>query len=166
MSEFDIPDFKINLFGVVSARQYELPSGDWIGAIVFEGGTDVRTDFDVIIQKHGGSPKRINKLHPEYMSLHFPLIFVYGEPGYHLGLTLADTGDATTDAPKKMSMKMFYAYQLHDRRGQKMEKESSIVALPRSTGKEVMSEAESISLSMLKPSDIDKTLKVQSDALL
>ncbi|PWA83855.1 hypothetical protein CTI12_AA163510 [Artemisia annua] len=207
MSEFDIPDFKINLFGVVGARQYELPSGDSIGAIVFEGGTDVKTDFDVIIQKHGGSPKRINKLHPEYMSLHFPLIFIYGEPGYHLGLTLADTGDETTDAPKKMSMKMFYAYQLHDRRGQyslitrsgrlfqeyvvtaycsveqsrldyirekqndirndymaglKMEKESSIVSLPRSTGKEIMSEAESVSLSMLKPSDVDKTLKVKA----
>ncbi|PWA84252.1 hypothetical protein CTI12_AA161280 [Artemisia annua] len=41
MAEADIPTFKVRLFGVVGSRQHELPSGDSIGAIVFEGGPDV-----------------------------------------------------------------------------------------------------------------------------
>ena len=66
MAEFDIPDFNINLFGVVGSWQYELPSGDSIGAIVFEGGPNVQTDFYIVIQKRGGFSKQINKLHPEW----------------------------------------------------------------------------------------------------
>ena len=118
MAEADIPSFKIKLFGLVGSRQHELPSGDSIGAIVFEGGPDVESNFDVVIQQHSGTAQRINKLNPSYMSLHFPLIFIYGEDGYHVDLRLLDTTGETTDAPKKMSMKMFYAYQLYDRLGQ------------------------------------------------
>ena len=117
MAEADIPTFKVRLFGVVGARQYELPSGDSIGAIVFEGGTDVQIDFDIVIQPRSGSAQQVNKLNPLYMPLHFPLIFIYGEDGFHLGLTLVDTTDGASDDPKKMSMKMYYAYQLYDRCG-------------------------------------------------
>ncbi|PWA61550.1 hypothetical protein CTI12_AA369170 [Artemisia annua] len=115
IADSNVPDFKINVFGVVGSRQYDMPSGDAVAAIVFEGGPDVRSDYDVIIQKRGGYPQRINKLHPQYMSLQFLLFFIYGEPGYHLGLTLLDTTNETSEDPKKMSMKMYYAYQLHDR---------------------------------------------------
>lgn len=74
----------------------------------------MESDFDVIIEQHNGVPKRINKLNASYMSLHFPLIFIYGEDGYHLGLTLLDARRSASDPPKKMSMKMYYSYQLHE----------------------------------------------------
>lgn len=117
MAEADIPTFKVRLFGVIGARQYDLPAGDSIGAIVFEGGTDVQTDFDIIIERHSGTAQQVNKLNRSYMPLHFPLLFIYGEDGYHLGLTLADTTNGTSGDPRKMSMKMYYAYQLYDRFG-------------------------------------------------
>ncbi|PWA86132.1 hypothetical protein CTI12_AA143370 [Artemisia annua] len=50
MAEANIPEFKVRLFGVVGSNQPELPTGDSIGAIVFEGGPDVETDFDVVIE--------------------------------------------------------------------------------------------------------------------
>ncbi|PWA61660.1 hypothetical protein CTI12_AA371170 [Artemisia annua] len=37
LAEAEVPEFKIRLFGVLGSRQYELPSGDSIGAIVYEG---------------------------------------------------------------------------------------------------------------------------------
>ncbi|PWA89239.1 nucleic acid-binding, OB-fold protein [Artemisia annua] len=37
--EADIPNFQIRLFGVVGANQYELPTADTIGAIVYEEST-------------------------------------------------------------------------------------------------------------------------------
>ncbi|PWA75257.1 hypothetical protein CTI12_AA242700 [Artemisia annua] len=52
MAEADIPEFKVRLFGYVSSRQHELPAGDSIGAIVFEGGPDVETEFDVVLEQH------------------------------------------------------------------------------------------------------------------
>ncbi|PWA65205.1 helitron helicase-like domain-containing protein [Artemisia annua] len=111
----DIPDFKLKLFGVVGSRQYDLPTGDSVGAIVFEGGPEVATDYDVIIKKRGGQPQRIDKLNPHYMSLHFPLFFIHGEEGYHLGLKLLDKAGEPAEKDKQMSMKMYYAYELHDR---------------------------------------------------
>ncbi|PWA51814.1 hypothetical protein CTI12_AA414930 [Artemisia annua] len=77
----DIPDFKIKLFGVVGSKQYDLPAGDCIGAIVFEGGPNVETNYDVIIEPRGGQPQRIDKLNSHYMSLHFPLLFIHGDEG-------------------------------------------------------------------------------------
>ncbi|PWA61995.1 hypothetical protein CTI12_AA368500 [Artemisia annua] len=52
MADANIPQFKVRLYGVVGSRQHELPTGDSIGAIVFEGGADVETDFDVVIERH------------------------------------------------------------------------------------------------------------------
>ena len=118
MSEGDIPEFKIQLFGVIGSREHELPSGDSIGAIVFQEQPDVVTDFDVIIEQRNQQPKRVNKLHASYMSLQFPLIFIYGEEGYHLHRYLFQrkvSTSETSETPKRMTMKMYYAYQLHDR---------------------------------------------------
>ncbi|PWA99247.1 hypothetical protein CTI12_AA003570 [Artemisia annua] len=88
MEDADVPSFKLKLFGVVGTKQYDLPAGDSIGAIVFEGGPDVSTNYDVIIETRGGQPQRIDKLNPHYMALHFPILFIHGEEGYHLGLKL------------------------------------------------------------------------------
>ncbi|GKA39506.1 DNA helicase [Tanacetum coccineum] len=71
------------------------------------------TDFDVIIQHKDGPAQRINKLHPSYMSLQFPLIFIYGQSGYHTNLKLKSvdgSGKAT-----RVTMLAYYRYQLHFR---------------------------------------------------
>ncbi|PWA34441.1 Retrotransposon-like protein [Artemisia annua] len=112
----DIPNFTIRLFGVAGANQYELPTADSVGAIVYEGGPESMTDYDVVIERHSGEPESVNKLHPAYMALQFPLLFIYGEEGYHLRLKLRNVDGNDDQQEKKMSMKLYYAYQLHDRR--------------------------------------------------
>ncbi|XP_071699127.1 uncharacterized protein [Rutidosis leptorrhynchoides] len=87
-----VPDLKVKLYSVIGTRQYELPTSDTLGAIVYDFGDNTRTDYDLIIECKGGTPQRVNKLHPSYMSLQFPLLFVFGQPGYHPGLTLRDVG--------------------------------------------------------------------------
>ncbi|PWA97662.1 hypothetical protein CTI12_AA026850 [Artemisia annua] len=99
--EADIPDFQIRLFGVVGAQQYELPAGDTIGAIVYEGGPESATDYDIVIERHSREAENVNKLHPRYMALQFPLLFVYGEEGYYLSLALRHVEDSETQAQKK-----------------------------------------------------------------
>ncbi|GJS18980.1 DNA helicase [Tanacetum coccineum] len=78
----DVPEFRIRLFSVVGAREYDLPTSGTLGANVFENGPSTRTDYDVIMESRGGFPQRVNKLYPSYMSLQFPLLFVYGNPQY------------------------------------------------------------------------------------
>ncbi|XP_071687648.1 uncharacterized protein [Rutidosis leptorrhynchoides] len=80
---------------------------------LFSDGT--KTDYDMIIEYKGGTPKQINKLHPSYMSLQFPLFFVYGQMGYHPGLKLRNIHGGGGRRKDKMTMNMFYTYQLHDR---------------------------------------------------
>ena len=117
LQQADIPDFEIRLFGVVGANQYELPTADTIGAIVYDGGPETTTQYDVVIQRHSGEAESVNKLHPAYMALQFPVLFIYGEQGYHLNLRLRGSGDTETQEQKRMTMKAYYAYQLCDRIG-------------------------------------------------
>ncbi|XP_071738962.1 uncharacterized protein [Rutidosis leptorrhynchoides] len=74
-----------------------------------------QTGYDLIIECKGGTPQRVNKLHPSYMSLQFPLMFIYGQPGYHPGMTLRPVSGTRSNRKKKLTMNTFYSYQLHDR---------------------------------------------------
>ncbi|XP_071699966.1 uncharacterized protein [Rutidosis leptorrhynchoides] len=111
----DIPNLRIRLYSVIGTRQHEMPTSDAIGAIIFESGDKTKTDYDMIIEYKGGTPKRVNKLHPSYISLQFPLLFVYGQSGYHPDLKLRNVHGAGGRRKDKMTMNMFYTYQLHDR---------------------------------------------------
>ncbi|PWA91345.1 hypothetical protein CTI12_AA091390 [Artemisia annua] len=149
MEDAEIPDFKLKLFGVVGSKQYDLPSGHSIGAIVFEGGPDFSTEYDVVIEKRGGQPERIDKLNPHYMSLHFPLIFIHGEVGYHLGLKLLGKSGSTPEKEKQMSMKIIMAGT------------SDTMSLMESRGKEIVTQEDSSRLLKLKATDLDKSIHVK-----
>ncbi|GJY14884.1 DNA helicase [Tanacetum coccineum] len=104
-----IPEFWIRLFKVVGVCEYDLPTSGTLGEIVFESGPNTRTDYDVIIESRDGCPQRVNKLHPLYMALQFPLLFVYGESGFHPEMKQRCGTD------KRMSMNIYYMFQLHER---------------------------------------------------
>ena len=112
-NEADVPEMKIQLYNVTGTRQYDLPASGTLGAIVFGNPADSRTDYDVIIEYKDKRPKRINKLHSSYMALQFPLLFVYGQPGYNTKMEVISTNGRRKR--KKVSMKEYYTYQLHER---------------------------------------------------
>ncbi|GJR16422.1 DNA helicase [Tanacetum coccineum] len=111
----DIPEFKVRLYNVIGTRRYELPTSETVGAIVFADSSATENEFDLIIEEHSRFPQRVSKLHPCYMSLQFPLLFLYGEDGYQKDMKLANVPGQSTKANKRMSMNMYYSYQIHDR---------------------------------------------------
>ncbi|GKD58267.1 DNA helicase [Tanacetum coccineum] len=111
--EGEIPGMKIRLYNKGGVRGYELPTTDTLGAIVFEDGPKSRTDFDVIIEFRGGPPQRISKLHQSYMSLQFPLLFTFNQPGIYPELVLKPRDGRGRG--KKVTMNAYYKYQLHPR---------------------------------------------------
>ncbi|PWA78746.1 helitron helicase-like domain-containing protein [Artemisia annua] len=98
----DVPEFKLRLYNAEGTRGYELPTSNTLAAIVFDSGPASEADFDVIIQYKGGQPQRINKLHKSYMSMQFPLIFIYGQPGFHTGLMSRPA--APNKKPRRVSL--------------------------------------------------------------
>ena len=113
LNEENVPEFKIQLYNVTGVREYQLPSPRTLGAIVFQPDVNSQTDYDIIVEYKDRQPKRINKLHSSYMSLQFPLLFVYGQPGYNTELTLKPVNGGKKR--KKLTMNMYYKYQLHER---------------------------------------------------
>ncbi|GKA48948.1 DNA helicase [Tanacetum coccineum] len=101
-----IPDFKIRLYNLVGAREYELPTSDTLGAIVYEAGPKTEMDCDIVIEQRSGYPQRVNKLHPSYMLLQFPLLFIYGEDGYSKELKLVGGSGSSSATDKRLSMKI------------------------------------------------------------
>ncbi|XP_071689999.1 uncharacterized protein [Rutidosis leptorrhynchoides] len=113
----DIPPFEIRLYNVIGNKQYELPVSDSLGAIVHDDSQKNGGDYDLIIRSRDGTPQRVNRLHPLYMSLQFPLLFLHGQHGFHLGIKLRATRGCQCGKPRRMTMNMYYNYQLRDRFG-------------------------------------------------
>ncbi|GJU16804.1 E3 ubiquitin protein ligase UPL3 [Tanacetum coccineum] len=109
--DFDVPNFKIKLYNTGGIRGYELPTSETLEGIVFESGSTSRMDYDVFVELKGGLSQRINKLHQSYMSLQFPLLFVFGQSRFHPKLNLKPRDGSGRG--KTISMNMYYMYQLH-----------------------------------------------------
>nr|GEV23184.1 uncharacterized protein [Tanacetum cinerariifolium] len=82
-----VPPFKVRLFSVVGARKYELPIGDMLGAIIYEPGPDTDMDFNIVIEQHG----------------------------YSKDMKMVSVPGAPSDEDRRLTMKAYYSYMLHDR---------------------------------------------------
>nr|GEW83580.1 helitron helicase-like domain-containing protein [Tanacetum cinerariifolium] len=101
----EVLPFKVRLFSVVGAREYELPTGDMLGAIVYEGGLDIDMEFDIVIEQRIGQPQCVNKLYPSYMALQFLLLFIYDEDGYSKDMKMVCVPGASTDEDRRFTIK-------------------------------------------------------------
>ncbi|GKD06430.1 DNA helicase [Tanacetum coccineum] len=91
--------------------------GDMLGAIVYEAGPENDMDYDIMLEERSGYPKRVNKLHLSYLSLQFPLLFIYGQDGYSKDLKMINRSGSSTE-DKRLTMLAYYLYYLHDHANQ------------------------------------------------
>lgn len=91
-----------------------------VGLIVGED-ENLAVGFEVAVQYRNGSLKRVSMFHPSYMALQYPILFPYGEDGYHRGMRLvADISTSTADPQtkkkrEKMSPAQYYRFRLQQR---------------------------------------------------
>ena len=83
-------------------RRYNLPTSPEVGIIISKDSSDINAARDLIVELRGGPLKRISELHSAYLPLRFPLLYPYGEPGWHPGIpfsgvTLQQQGDGRLD---------------------------------------------------------------------
>ncbi|GJU82851.1 ATP-dependent DNA helicase PIF1-like protein [Tanacetum coccineum] len=66
-----------------NARQYNKPTVAEVATLITNDFGDGIHSGDIIVNKLHSGPKRISELHPAYMALQYPLLFPYGEDGFH-----------------------------------------------------------------------------------
>ncbi|CAI0444139.1 unnamed protein product [Linum tenue] len=66
-----------------SSRQYDLPTGSELAGLIPGDFVADKADRDIIIDNRSHGLQRISSLNPKFDALHFPILFPYGEDGFH-----------------------------------------------------------------------------------
>lgn len=80
-------------------------------AVILPTGVQNAEPQDIILWRWGGPLQWISGCHPAYAPLQYPLLFPYGENGWHPAL---ENGASDGDE-RKITQMQFAAYQLHNR---------------------------------------------------
>jgi hypothetical protein len=83
-------DLKLRLiaFRTKDARQYNVPTANEVAALMVGDGSEDVDRHDVVLAQQVGLFQCISELHVGYMALHYPLLFPYGEDGWHPNIPL------------------------------------------------------------------------------
>ncbi|CAN1188487.1 hypothetical protein LINPERPRIM_LOCUS35423 [Linum perenne] len=78
-------DLRLRITGqrTPNGKQYELPSGVELAGLIPGDFEPNHEDRDIIVNNRNSGLQRITSLHPLFDSLHFPLLFPYGNDGFH-----------------------------------------------------------------------------------
>ncbi|GKE76589.1 hypothetical protein Tco_1542709 [Tanacetum coccineum] len=99
-----------------NSRQYNAPTVLEVAALItndFGGGVPTR---DIIVSNKSSGPQMISELHPSYMALQYPLLFLYGEDGYHDKIPYHSNTGTRKTIRGYVTMKEYYAYIIQYRK--------------------------------------------------
>lgn len=96
--------------------QYTAPSNSEVAALMIGDNLQHAEERDVIVCRSDSGFQRISETHPSYMPLQYPLLFPYGEDGWHCYLKIKADGKKRIHT--RLTMKDFYAYRIQQREGE------------------------------------------------
>ncbi|AQL05089.1 putative replication protein [Zea mays] len=110
-------DITLRLLGYNTRHdvQYNLPSSGEIAAIIVGYYSSAQYTYDVLVHAKNHGLKRVSHVHPCYMALQYPLLFPYGEHGFHLGIRYADDDVNERTKRRYTTMLEFVRYHTHYR---------------------------------------------------
>ncbi|KAL6897248.1 hypothetical protein ACP4OV_006944 [Aristida adscensionis] len=116
----DSPEVAVKLIGSFhdTDGRYALPAAPELAALLIGGCSSDVSTFDVIVESHASEFKHISPIHPALMSLQYPLLFPYGDKGFHPAIKYSDSNSGSNDGRNEVSMMEFYCYYMHYRKGQ------------------------------------------------
>lgn len=98
------------------SRPFDNPVSNNIGGLIIVDIGDALSERGVIIKDHSYHFQRISKTHPKYMSLQYPLLFPYGEDGFHDAMPWNSSYNGLNPKRQRVLMRAYYAYQIQERR--------------------------------------------------
>ncbi|GJY99326.1 ATP-dependent DNA helicase PIF1-like protein [Tanacetum coccineum] len=106
-----------------NARQYNKPTVAEVAALITNDFGNGILSRDIIVNKLHYGPKRISELHPAYMALQYPLLFPYGEDGFHEKIPYYTNSRRRKTNRGFVTMKEYYSYIIHQRNDQAIEEQ-------------------------------------------
>jgi hypothetical protein len=96
----------------IHPRSGNLPSADEV-AVIIPGDGQQGSSHDIILHTRDGALHRINETHPAYIPLQYPLLFPYGEAGWHEHMKLVNP---PTNMPtsNRLTMTRYVSFRIHD----------------------------------------------------
>ncbi|XP_074376909.1 uncharacterized protein LOC141718427 [Apium graveolens] len=73
---------------------------------------------DIIMEKSEKKLEQISSVHPSLMALQYPILFPFGEDGYHDEISYVDSETQTKKKRKRITMKEYYSYRLQVRKNE------------------------------------------------
>ncbi|XP_071739897.1 uncharacterized protein [Rutidosis leptorrhynchoides] len=105
-------NFELRLIAkATNTRQYNAPNVAEVTALITSDFGQCTTARDIIVQKNS-PPKRISELHQLYMALQYPLLFPYGEMGYHEEIPYHSNSGRRKTNRGYLTMREFYCYRI------------------------------------------------------
>ncbi|XP_071698893.1 uncharacterized protein [Rutidosis leptorrhynchoides] len=98
-----------------SSRQYNSPNVAEVAALITSDFGHCNSTRDIIVQEKNCSPQRILELHQLYMALQYPLLFPYGETGYHEEIPYHNNSERRQTNRGHVTMREFYCYRIQQR---------------------------------------------------
>ncbi|XP_018461372.2 uncharacterized protein LOC108832383 [Raphanus sativus] len=100
-------------------KEYDLPSTDEVAGLIVGDMSSPVGERDIVVQFQSDTLQHIRDDHPLYMALQYPLLFPFGEYGYHPDIPLhLETGTSRTR--QYLTIRQYYASLLQTRLNQGM----------------------------------------------
>jgi hypothetical protein len=82
------PDVFIRLRGSIDdhGSRFSLPAVPELAALLVADLTTTAHALDVVVETRAGHGKQIHPVNPSLMAMQYPLLFPYGDVGYHIGI--------------------------------------------------------------------------------
>ncbi|GKC42571.1 ATP-dependent DNA helicase PIF1, partial [Tanacetum coccineum] len=101
-----------------TTRQYNSPTVSEVAAIIINDFGDAHPTRDIVVERKDTGPQRVSELHPSYMALQYPLLFPYGEDGFHEKIPYHSNAGTRKTKRGYITMKEYYSYIIQQRPNQ------------------------------------------------
>ncbi|GJV27841.1 hypothetical protein Tco_1384289 [Tanacetum coccineum] len=99
-----------------NSRQYNAIIVAEVAALITNDFGDGEPTRDIVVNQKDSGPKRILELHSSYIALQYPLLFGYGEDGYHDKIPYHSNTRTRKTNRGYVIMKEYYAYEIQYRK--------------------------------------------------
>ncbi|XP_077252576.1 uncharacterized protein LOC143891975 [Tasmannia lanceolata] len=117
VKESDLRKVHIRLIGNRGrdARQYNMRTTSEVAALIVSDLSETNVERDVIVEHRSDGLQRISDLNPSFMAMQYPILFPYGEDGYHLGIPYKCNKGRRQMKRHCVTMREYYAYRIQQR---------------------------------------------------
>ncbi|XVF71905.1 hypothetical protein PTKIN_Ptkin12aG0077500 [Pterospermum kingtungense] len=109
---------RLRLVGDRSENQYSNVMANEVAGLIVGDFDDLASHRDIIVEDKCLGLQRISDLHPAFMAMQYPILFPYGEDGFHLDIKYRSVVGRRQTKRGSVTAREYYAFVIQQRLGQ------------------------------------------------